>query len=63
MEHALLRYRLRRKPPPAAAPELIDAQLDAFFEHLLELTAPGRDLHRLHERVANACARIEEWTD
>jgi hypothetical protein len=62
VEHAALRYRLQRRPPPVADPELVDAQLEAFFDELLELTAPGQDPVDVERSVADACARIEEWT-
>jgi hypothetical protein len=59
---AVLLYRFRRTAPPTVAPGQIDAQLDAFFDQLFALTAPGRDLVDLERNVADACARIEEWT-
>jgi hypothetical protein len=62
VERAIVGYRFRRMTPAVADPELIEAQLDAFFDHLLELTAPGRDVADLDEAVAHACARAEEWT-
>jgi hypothetical protein len=62
VEQAVGRYRLKRETPPVAGPEQIDAQLDACFDHLLQLTAPGRDVADLDEAVAHACARAEEWT-
>jgi hypothetical protein len=58
----LSRYRPRFRPPPAATPEEIDARLDLFFEELLELTRPGQDLEDLEQAVADAYARVEEWT-
>jgi hypothetical protein len=62
VERAVNGYRLRRETPPVAGPEQVEAQLDAFFDHLQELTAPGRYVADLDEAVAFACARVEEWT-
>jgi hypothetical protein len=63
VERAIVGHRFRRTTtPPVAGPEVIEAQLDAFFDHLLELTASGRDVADLDEAVAHACARAEEWT-
>jgi hypothetical protein len=62
IENAVVDHRLRRRPPPVAGPEEIDAQLDALFAHLLELAAPGCDLADLDQNVADTCARMEEWT-
>jgi hypothetical protein len=63
VERAIVGRRFRRTTTPlVASPELIEAQLDASFDHLLELTASGRDVADLDEAVAHACARAEEWT-
>ena len=62
VEQAVTRYRLGRATPPVAGREQIDAQLDAAFADIFELTAPGRDVANLDEAVAHACARAEEWT-
>jgi hypothetical protein len=61
VRRALAGHPLRLATPPVAGAEEIDAQLDALFDHLLELTAPGRDHPGLDEAVAHACARVEEW--
>jgi hypothetical protein len=62
VEQAVGRYRLKREAPPVAGREQIDAQLDALFAEILELTAPGRDVADVDRSVADACARAEEWT-
>jgi hypothetical protein len=56
-------YRLgRRTTVPVASPEQIDAELDAFFDELVELGGPGRDRGNFREALGHACARVEEWT-
>jgi hypothetical protein len=55
-------YRFRRRPLPVAGREEIDAQLDALFVELLELATAGRSPADLDRTVADACARMEEWT-
>jgi hypothetical protein len=61
LRRAVVGHRLRRRTPSVAGPEEIDARLDALFDHLLELTAPGREHAGLDEAVAHACARVAEW--
>ena len=60
--HAALRERLSRTPPRVADAEEIDARLDAFVAHMIELTEAGDDVADLERTLADACARIEEWT-
>jgi hypothetical protein len=59
---AVAGYRHRRPAPPVAGPEQVEARLEAFFDELSELIAPGRDVAGLDEAIANLCARVEEWT-
>jgi hypothetical protein len=62
VKFVVIKRHLLRATAPVAAPEQIDAQLDACFDQLLELTAPGLTVADLDEAVAHACARAEEWT-
>jgi hypothetical protein len=64
VEGAVARHRLRRTPPRprVAGPEEIDARLDAVFAEMTALTTSGRPCADVESAVADARARVEEWT-